>query len=236
VQPQTLIPDPAWKANGLTAIVIADKARIPAWVRDLESFRRWARSDEYPRRGWFSYLHGEIWADPSMEQLFTHNQVKGEYAVVVGGMVKTDQLGRFFHSRTLLTNPAADLVTEPDGLFCTWATFQTGRIRLVEGAQEGYVELEGTPDMVLEVLSSSSVTKDTVILRDLYWRAGIPEYWLVDARRSPLRFDMLRHTPEGYVATPDENGWLRSLVFGRAFQLTQQADPLGNPLYNLAIQ
>jgi hypothetical protein len=27
-------------------------------------------------------------------------------------------------------------------------------------------------------VSPSSVQKDTVVLRELYWKAGIPEYWL----------------------------------------------------------
>src|SRR5256885_8764701 len=53
--------------------------------------------------------------------------------------------------------------------------------------EEGYLELEGTPDMVLEVVSESSVQKDTKRLRQLYWQAGIREYWLVDARREPDR-------------------------------------------------
>jgi Uma2 family endonuclease len=236
MQPSTILTDPAWKPNPVSAINIADQASIPGWIRDLESFRRWARSDAYPEHGWFSYLHGEIWADPDMEQLFTHNQVKTQYIVVLGGLVSTARLGYFFSDRALLSNPAADLSTEPDGLFFTWETLSTGRIRLLEGSREGHVELEGTPDMALEVVSSHSVRKDTVLLKDLYWRAGIQEYWLVDVRRGSLHFNILRHTPEGYSPTGEENGWLRSEVFGRAFHLKQEADPLGHPRYTLAIQ
>ena len=59
----------------MSAIVIAEKVRIHAWVVDLESFRRWARSDEFPRRGWFSYLHGELWVDLSMEQVLDRKSV-----------------------------------------------------------------------------------------------------------------------------------------------------------------
>jgi Uma2 family endonuclease len=154
---------------------------------------------------------------------------------VLGGLVKASQSGRFFHDRTFLSNPDADLSTEPDGLFASYDTLRTGRVRPVEGAEEGYVELEGTPDMVLEVVSASSVTKDTVRLRELYWRAGVPEYWLVDARAA-LRFDILRRGPKRYVATRRRAGWLPSTVFGRAFRLTQQTDPLGQPLYTLSVQ
>ena len=38
----------------------------------------------------------------------------------------------------------------------------------------GYLELEGVPDMVLEVVSRSSVRKDTVLMRQAYWRAATP--------------------------------------------------------------
>jgi Uma2 family endonuclease len=37
------------------------------------------------------------------------------------------------------------------------------------------MELEGTPDWVLEVVSQSSVAKDTKWLRESYHKAGIPE-------------------------------------------------------------
>jgi len=218
------------------AVVIADKVRIPAWVVDLESFRRWARSEEFPDRGRFSYLRGEVWVDLSMEQLFSHNQVKTEYTVVVGGLVRSVNLGYFFSDRTSLSNPSADLFTEPDGLFVSWEALRSGRIRLVEGAEEGFVELEGTPDMVLEIISPTSVRKDTVVMRELYWHAGIAEFWLVDARGQAPRFEILRHTPEGYVATEAVDGFLPSAVFGKAFQLTQQTDPLGHPHFTLSVR
>jgi Uma2 family endonuclease len=88
--------------------------------------------------------------------------------------------------------------------------------------------------MVLEVVSKSSVRKDTVELLDSYWRAGIPEYWLVDARTPAPRFDIFRHTSEKYVAVAAQDGWLASTVFGRMFQLNQQTDRLGHPLYALS--
>jgi Uma2 family endonuclease len=223
---------PARRSN----IIIEDRACIPAWVDDLESFRRWARSDEFPERGWFSYLNGEIWVDWSMEEFFTHNQVKTEFTVVVGSMVSSVQIGYFVSDRMLLSNPAADLSTEPDGLFCFWQTIQTGRLRLIKGAEEGFIELEGSPDMVLEIVSRYSLRKDTVLLRDLYWRAGITEYWLVDVRSAIPRFDILRHTKDGYVATEAQDGWLFSTVLGRAFQLIRQTDPLGHPRHRLQIR
>jgi Uma2 family endonuclease len=104
---------------------------------------------------------------------------------------------------------------------------------LIEGAQEGYVELEGTPDMTLEIVSASSVEKDTDILRNDYWRAGISEYWLADARGERPRFDILRYTSRGYVPTRKQAGWIKSAVFGKSFRLIVRTDALGHPEYTL---
>ena len=118
-------------------------------------------------------------------------------------------------------------------MFASWETVRSGRLRLVERSKDDYVEVEGTPDMVLEVVSTSSVRKDTELLRELYWRAGIPEYWLVDARGETPSFQILRPTAEGYVETEAQDGWLLSAVFGYAFRLTRQTDPLGHRQYRL---
>ena len=40
--------------------------------------------------------------------------------------------------------------------------------------------VEGSPDLVVEVLSPSSIQRDTVWKRLLHERAGVCEYWLVD--------------------------------------------------------
>ena len=104
---------------------------------------------------------------------------------------------------------------------------QTGRLRLVPGKNAGYMQLEGTPDAVLEILSDSSEKKDLVRLRDLYWKAQIPEYWLVDARKETVKFDILCHAEDGYQTTSSEDGWLRSNILGQSFRIERGIDPLG---------
>jgi len=133
----------------------------------------------------------------------------------------------------LLSNVLADIAVKPDGIFVSTESLAAGKVHLVPGAEEGYVELEGTPDMVLEVVSTGSVRKDTVILRQAYWEAGIREYWLVDARRTPATFDILRHTAKGYVAVRKQGGWVKSAVFGKSFRLRQRTNPLGHPEFTL---
>jgi Uma2 family endonuclease len=222
--------------TGFTFVNESDQVSVPAWVADLESFRRWTDSEDFPEEGRICYLRGEVWIDMSKEQLFSHNQVRTEYTRVLAGLAKAERLGRYFDDGAYLSSIPADLSVVPDGIFVATESLRTGRVRPVEGREAGFVELEGSPDMALEVVSDSSVHKDTVELFRLYWEAGIQEYWLVDARREPLRFDIFRHTAKGYVATRKQGGWLKSAVFGKSFRLTQDSDELGHPSYTLEIR
>jgi Uma2 family endonuclease len=42
--------------------------------------------------------------------------------------------------------------------------------------------IEGPPDLVIEVLSPSTASRDRVLKRDRYARFGVPEYWIIDAK------------------------------------------------------
>ena len=66
----------------------------------------------------------------------------------------------------------------PDGSFVKWATSRSGRVRFIPRRdREGqYIEIRGAPDWILEVVSFSSVQKDTFELPISYHRAGIPEF------------------------------------------------------------
>jgi Uma2 family endonuclease len=207
---------------------------MPAWVIDQESFLRWACSDEYPRRGRFAYYNDQIWVDLDMEAE-DHNLLKTIFGGVLAMWAVSQSLGRYYGDRMILTNAAVGLSTEPDGMFVSSASRRSGRVVVSGGRPElgKGVLIQGAPDMVLEVVSLSSVHKDTVDLPDLYWRAGIPEYWLVDPRGDEPRFTLYSRTGRGYRAVRPADGWRRSSVFGAAFRLAQTTDDLGLPAYML---
>ncbi len=212
------------------------QVNVPSWVIDLPSFRRWSDQDDFPDTGRIWYIRGKVWLDMSKEQLFTHIKVKDQFTRVLDALVEKEELGFYFSDGLLLTNVSADISGNPDGTFISKESLATGRVRLLEGAKGGYTEVEGSPDMVLEVVSRSSVSKDTELLYEVYWDAGIPEYWLVDARKPALRFDIFRYTVKGFVSTPKRAGWLNSKVFGKSFRLTQSKGPLGYPKFTLAVR
>jgi Uma2 family endonuclease len=220
----------------VTVVTETDQVRVPSWVVDLESFRRWADADDFPEAGRVWFLKGEVWLDMSKEQVLSHVLVKTKIAYTLTGLVEAGQLGMYLGDGALLSNELADISGKPDGMFLANATLQSGRARLVEGMEEGYLEVEGSPDMVLEVVSRTSVRKDTVTLRQAYWEAGVREYWLVDARKEPVAFDILRHTARGYSAARKPQGWVKSAGFGKAFRLVVRTSPLGHPDYTLEVR
>jgi Uma2 family endonuclease len=216
-------------------VFVQGKVIIPAWVEDLESFRRWRLAEEAPEQGEIAFLDSCLWVDLTMEEFLTHNQVKAAYDYAIMSVVNPASLGRYVPDRMLLTNTEANLNTEPDGLFFTWETMRSGRLRLMEREGQGIMELEGTADLVLEIVSKSSVKKDTVLLRDLYFKAGIQEYWLVDVRDGAMSFEILQRTPEGYVSVAAADGWIASKVLGKKVQLQKKVDPLGHPQFVVAV-
>jgi len=220
----------------VTVVNESSQVRVPDWVVDLASFRRWADADDFPEKGNIWFLNGEVWVDMSKEQVFTHLAVKNEYAFVLTGLAKAGRMGMYLPDGLFLSNEDAEIAGKPDGTFVSNAALEKGRVRLVEGMEEGVLGLEGSPDMVLEVVSRSSVQKDTIDLRRAYWEAGIREYWLVDARQNPPSFEILRHAARGYISARKRDGWIKSEVFGKSFRILRRTNVLGNPEFTLEVR
>ncbi len=208
---------------------------IPAAAHSLEGFRAWAQSADFPQRGSVSFINGEILIDMSPEEIETHNKVKTEVTSVLHRLSRELNLGVFYSDRTLITNVAANLSTEPDGMFVSWDSLRSGRLKRAPRKDHPgeSVELEGAPDMVLEIVSRSSIKKDTEKQREAYCRAGIPEYWLINALGKQVDFQILIRRGAEYVPSRSRQGWRRSSVFAQDFRLRRGRDPIGDWQYSL---
>ena len=49
----------------------------------------------------------------------------------------------------------------------------------------------GAPDLIIEILSPSTVLVDLMVKFDLYQRIGVPEYWIVDPERRLVHIHLL---------------------------------------------
>ena len=207
----------------MTELVLGGNIRIPYWVQDLPTFRRWTISDDFPEIGEIAFLDGRLWVDPAMERDI-HNQIKTVITIILGSLILTERLGRFYGDNMRLVHPEAELSTEPDAMFVTREGLERQRVQLKQGNHS--LELIGSPDMVLEVVSPSSVEKDTVHLLDLYYRAGVREYWLVNPLGKVLDFKIYRRGAKKFSPVRPQDGWLQSAVFDRSFRLHEESTEL----------
>ena len=211
--------------------------RLPRSAATHAGFRRWITSSGFPEDVRPTYVDGEIWLSVSPESLETHNKVKGESTSALLRLIRERDVGEGYCDRALFSNVGAKVTTEPDFLFVSWTTSERGVVTLGRRVerQEEFIEIIGTPDMVLEILSDSSVRKDRVRLKEAYERARIPEYWLVDARGEQISFEILILENGGYRASGPSHQAQTSQVFGATFELRRVRNRLGRFTYTLAI-
>lgn len=158
------------------ALAIFDKSiRVPADAHTLEGFRRWAISEDFPERGRVSFLDGEIDLDLSSEEIRSYIDPKTELSIVLGSLINRENLGKPLIDGTLLVNEAANVSNEPDFMLCSWETLKSGKVIQAEtfpGCRR-VLQLSGSPDLVVEIVSESSLRKDREILPERYWLASL---------------------------------------------------------------
>jgi Uma2 family endonuclease len=76
--------------------------------------------------------------------------------------------------------------------------------------------------------------EDLTPLRAAYAQAGIPEYWIVDARREDLRFEILELLGDVYRATAPSDQPQLSRALGRSFALARSRNRAGRWSYSLS--
>jgi Uma2 family endonuclease len=210
--------------------------QVPADAHTLDGFRAWVRSGNFPERGRIALIQGELFIDMNAERLSTHNLVKTEIARVLGNLVKELDLGRFYSDGAWIIHDEAFVSNEPDAVFVSWSRFEDGRVAidLEEGEDDG-IEMRGSPDWVLEVVSPSSETKDTRRLRRCYHQADVAEYWIADARDQATELSILCWQADGYHESEEKGGWHFSSVFRRWFRLERTRDRLGGDAFTLHV-
>ncbi|MEE8524546.1 MAG: Uma2 family endonuclease [Thermoanaerobaculia bacterium] len=222
------------------AVTLDDEIRIPAEAFRFEFFRRWSRSEDFPERGRIDYLEGEVEVDMSPEDLYTHGVVKTTLAAELHALVAVPGHGAVFVDSTRVTVPETGLSAEPDVVAVTWKRLQSGQVREVPAVGKApgrFVELEGAPDFVVEIVSDSSVKKDLRRLPGLYARSGIPELWIVDARGEELVFRIAALAGSRYRRlAPDREGWLESPFLGRRVRLIRELNVHSRWQYRLEHQ
>jgi Uma2 family endonuclease len=172
----------------------------------------------------------------SRQQIFSHLRLKNAISYALTGLIEQAGTGMYVPDGLRIYSEAADLSAVSDGAYISYEALRTGRIQLVPGREHGYTAVDGAPEMVIEVVSDSSVDKDYDWQMRAYHEAGVQEYWVVDARGASVEFDIYKAGSKGFAAVRKSAGWVKSAVFGKSFRLDAGKDPLGNPKYILKVR
>lgn len=223
--------------RGASILLEPEGVRIPGGLSTLGDFRAWSRSEEFPERGRIDWIAGEVVVDMSPEDVNTHGTPKAAIARGLAEVVEDGERGVVLVDRTRVSLPSADLSVEPDVVIVLFSSVESRRVRLVPKAtgEEGrYVEIEGPPDLVVECVSDSSVSKDRERLLAAYHRAGVTEYWLVDARGTEAVLLLHRYAPAAYEQVSiGSDGCFPSAVLGARVRLVRLPARAGLVRYRL---
>jgi Uma2 family endonuclease len=93
--------------------------------------------------------------------------------------------------------------------------------RLPEGPPYYQLIVEGPPDVVVEILSPSTAYYDLIVKKEVYERAGVKKYWLLDPNRKT--FEIYKNTEEGFKLSSQarEKGKLLSEILGIEIDLKE---------------
>jgi len=213
----------------------------PTAAVSLAAFREWALSDQFPESGRIDFLEGHIEvSDMAGEELDAHGTLKGELYAAILARVKYLKLGYVYTDSTRVSCPAALVSAEPDVVVVSYEAIESGHVRRVpkaSGEPGRFVEIEGPPELIVEVVSDSTVRKDTLRLPRAYFDAGVTEYWLADGRKKDLTFVIHKRGGSGFEAVEiDRDGFQASTVLAQSFRLDRNRDRLGSWQYELVSQ
>ena len=119
-------------------------------------------------------LDGEHWVTPAPS--IRHQRVLTKLSARLTTFIDDHELGLILVAPTDVLLSVHDIV-QPDILFVT-------NERLGAFTEQN---LQGSPDLAIEILSPSTRRKDEQVKLERYERTGVQEYWIVDPWRNTVR-------------------------------------------------
>ncbi|HXV82107.1 MAG TPA: Uma2 family endonuclease [Candidatus Binatia bacterium] len=139
-------------------------------------------------RSRYEILQGELTVTPAPST--KHQTTSGNLLVLLSLYIRERDLGKLFHAPIDLILESTS-VLQPDLLFVS----KTRQSIITERA------IEGAPDLVVEILSSTTSRTDRVTKARIYARHSVPVYWIVDPEREAIEIYLLEANGYRLAAT-----------------------------------
>jgi len=120
-------------------------------------------------------IDGEHCVTPSPN--LKHQKVSLNLTLLIGNWLESHPIGQLFYAPFDVVFSRFDIV-EPDLLYLS-------NERAAEALTPANVQ--GVPELVIEIGSPSTRTRDETLKRRLYERTGVSEYWVVDPELDGVR-------------------------------------------------
>jgi Uma2 family endonuclease len=130
-------------------------------------------------------IDGEHYVTPSPNT--KHQRVSGNIHLVIGSWLENHPIGRIFYAPLDVVFSNFDVV-EPDLLYLS-------NERMADVVTPQHVR--GAPNLVIEIASPGTRTRDETIKRRLYERSNVDEYWTVDPDAEIVR--VFRRDARGFA-------------------------------------
>jgi Uma2 family endonuclease len=128
-------------------------------------------------------IDGEHYVTPSPSR--KHQAISWNLTIIIGSYLESHPVGRAFAAPFDVVFSNFDVV-EPDLLFISNARLEALTSKNVQGA----------PNLVVEIGSPSTRRRDEIIKRTLYERFGVEEYWVIDPELETIA--VYRYVDEHY--------------------------------------
>jgi Uma2 family endonuclease len=139
---------------------------------------------QLPEDNRYEILDGELFVVPAPNT--RHQRISKRLEIALIRQVEEKGLGEILHAPydVILSE---ENVAQPDIIL----------IRKERCAIIGELNIHGAPDLVVEILSPGTRTKDLEIKRKIYAAYGVQEYWIVDPEAATV--EVLALTDSGYM-------------------------------------
>ncbi|MFQ5638686.1 MAG: Uma2 family endonuclease [bacterium] len=132
-------------------------------------------------RNRYEIIDGELYMTPS--PLTVHQYILTNLGLEIGNHVTQNNSGRIFWAPLDVLLSPYDIV-QPDILFIS----NKNKNIITEK------NIQGAPDLVVEILSSSTKERDLGMKKKLYARSGVREYWIIDPEEQKIEvFSLSNH-------------------------------------------
>jgi Uma2 family endonuclease len=155
----------------------------------------------------YEVINGNLLRPPAPDTW--HQDWLGELFLLVKLFVRKNNLGRTFIAPVDVVLDEENVV-QPDLVFVA-----ADNLRIIERRA-----IFGTPDLLVEIISPSSVRRDRYVKQALYTRFGVKEYWIGDAANRSMEILTLTEGRYELHCAAEQRGKLTSLVLpGLEFDL-----------------